>query len=246
MSNLVTYSAQDAIATITINRPDRLNALNEEVIVGLQQAWQRFEDGDERIAIVHAAGDRAFSVGADVKDPPKEMWQGVPSVGATTSKPVIAAVHGWCIGGAYCIVQMCDLVVASANTVFKYPEAQLGFTGGLIASAVARIPHKVAMEFMMLGEDFDAERAAAVGMVNKIVPVGEELTAALTWAKVLAESAPLVLETVKRFSLATLNPSPAEAAAIAREQLLRVRNSEDGKEGGRAFAEKRTPKFTGR
>ncbi|MEM7077263.1 MAG: enoyl-CoA hydratase-related protein [Pseudomonadota bacterium] len=245
MSDIITYSSADKIATITINRAERMNALNEDVIVGLQAAWQRLEESDDRVAVLHAAGDRAFSVGADVKSPPKEMWQGVPSVGATTSKPVIAAVHGWCIGGAYCIVQMCDLVVASANTVFKYPEAQLGFTGGLIASAVARIPHKVAMEFMMLGEDFPAERALAAGMVNKVVPVGEELTASLAWAKILAESAPLVLDTAKRFSLETLNKSPAEAGAISREQLLRVRNSEDGKEGGRAFAEKRTPQFHG-
>jgi enoyl-CoA hydratase len=246
MSELVTYTSAQKIATITINRPDRMNALNEDVIVGLQQAWQRFEDEDDLVAIVHAAGDRAFSVGADVKDPPKEMWQGVPSVGAATSKPVIAAVHGWCIGGAYCIVQMCDLVVASANTVFKYPEAQLGFTGGLIASAVARIPHKAAMEFMMLGEDFPAEKALACGMVNKIVAVGEELNAARDWATILANSAPLVLATTKKFSLATLNKSPAEAGALSREQLLTVRNSADGAEGGRAFAEKRTPEFKGR
>ena len=103
------------------------------------------------MAVLRAAGDRAFSVGADVKDPPKEMWQGVPSIGATTSKPVVAAVHGWCIGGLRDRPK-CDMVVAD-NTKFKYPEAQLGFTGGLISSAVARIPHKIAMEFMLLGED---------------------------------------------------------------------------------------------
>jgi len=178
MSELVTYTSVDNIATITINRPDRMNALNETVILGLQDAWRRFDDSDDRVAILHAAGDRAFSVGADVKDAPKEMWQGVPSIGVGTRKPIIAAVHGWCIGGAYVIVQMCDLVVASENTVFKYPEAQLGFTGGLISSAVARIPHKVAMEFMLLGEDFDAQKALAAGMVNKIVAKGEELAAA--------------------------------------------------------------------
>ncbi len=246
MTDVVTYSSSEAIATITINRAERMNALNEEVIVGLQQAWRDFEAGDDRVAVIHAAGERAWSVGADVKDPPKEMWQGVPSVGAQVSKPVIAAVHGWCIGGAYCIVQMCDLVVAAENTRFKYPEAQLGFTGGLIASAVARIPHKIAMEFMTLGEDFDAQRALQAGMVNRVVAQGQELSAALEWAKILAASAPLVLQTVKAFSLATLNKSPAEAGALSRDQLLTVRNSADGKEGGRAFAEKRTPRFTGK
>ncbi|MEQ8692615.1 MAG: enoyl-CoA hydratase-related protein, partial [Pseudomonadales bacterium] len=90
------------------------------------------------------------------------------------------------------------------------------------------------------------ERALAAGMVNKVVPQGEELNAALKWAKVLAESAPLVLETTKKFSLATLNQSPAEAGAVSREQLLKVKLSADGREGGKAFAEKRTPKFTGR
>ena len=244
-SNLVTYRSEDRIARITINRADKLNALNDELIVTLMQAWQQFEDGDDLVAVLHAAGDKAFSVGADIKSPPKEMWQGVPSVGVYTSKPIVAAVHGWCIGGAYCIVQMCDLVVASQTAKFKYPEAQLGFTGGLIASMVARVPHKVAMEFMLLGEELSAERAREVGMVNKVVPQGAELEAALAYAKILRNSAPLVVSAIKEFSLATLNQSPAEAAAVARETLLRVKTSSDGKEGGRAFAEKRTPNFTG-
>jgi enoyl-CoA hydratase/carnithine racemase len=242
----VTYEVDGRTAVITINRPDRMNALNEAVIVELQAAYERFEDGDERVAVIHAAGDRAFSVGADIKDPPKEMWQGVPSVGAEVSKPIIAAVHGWCIGGAYCIVQMCDLVVASETTVFKYPEAQLGFTGGLIASAAARIPHKIAMEFMLLGEDMPAQRAYDVGMVNRVVPAGTELEASLAMARILGRSAPLVTSTLKEFVLATLNCSPAEAGAISRNMLLAVRNSKDGAEGRRAFAEKRTPDFKGR
>jgi enoyl-CoA hydratase/carnithine racemase len=246
MTELVTYTSHDRVATITINRADRMNALNEEVILGLQAAWRRLENSDDRVAVLTAAGDKAFSVGADVKDAPKEMWQGVPSIGTQTSKPVIAAVKGWCIGGSYVIVQMCDLVVAADNTRFKYPEAQLGFTGGLIASAVARIPHKVAMEFMLLGEDFDAHRALAAGMVNKVVPTGEEEEQAHAWANILAQSAPLVVQGLKEFSIATLNKSPAEAGAIARDQLLDIKFSDDGAEGRKAFGEKRTPQFTGK
>ena len=246
MTELVTYTSHDRVATITINRSDRMNALNEEVILGLQAAWRRLENSDDRVAVLTAAGDKAFSVGADVKDAPKEMWQGVPSIGTQTSKPVIAAVKGWCIGGSYVIVQMCDLVVAADNTRFKYPEAQLGFTGGLIASAVARIPHKVAMEFMLLGEDFDAHRALSAGMVNKVVPAGEEEEQAHAWANILAKSAPLVVQGLKEFSMATLNKSPAEAGAIARDQLLDIKFSDDGAEGRKAFGEKRTPQFTGK
>jgi enoyl-CoA hydratase/carnithine racemase len=245
MSEVVSYESRDAIAIITINRPEKLNSLNEAVIQGLRDAWLKLEASDDRVAVLHAAGDRAFSVGADIKDPPAEMWQGVPSVGVPVSKPIIAALHGWCIGGAYVIVQMCDLVVASESTVFKYPEAQLGFTGGLIASAVARIPHKIAMEFMLLGQDFSAQRALHAGMVNRVVPVGEELSAALAYAEILRNSAPLVVQTLKEFSLATLNQSPAEAGAVSRDHLLAVRNSDDGAEGRRAFAEKRTPEFKG-
>ena len=95
MTELVTYTSNNNVATITINRAERMNALNEEIIVGLQQAWQHLQQSDDRVAVLHAAGDRAFSVGADVKAPPQEMWQGVPSIGVTTNKPIIAAVHGW-------------------------------------------------------------------------------------------------------------------------------------------------------
>ena len=245
MSEVVKHASDNGISTITLNRPDKMNALNEELIVTLQQSLKQFQESDDRVAILHAAGDKAFSVGADIKDPPKEMWQGVPSIGAKLTKPIIAAVHGWCIGGAYVIVQMCDMVIASENTIFKYPEAQLGFSGGLIASAVARIPHKIAMEFMLLGEDFSAQRAKETGMINRIVNKGKELEEARKWANILAKSAPLVVQTLKEFSLETIKQSPAEAGAIARHELLAVSTSKDGAEGRKAFGEKRDPIFKG-
>ncbi|MEK9748730.1 MAG: enoyl-CoA hydratase-related protein [Pseudomonadales bacterium] len=242
----VTYEVDGLTAIIRINRPEKLNALDESVIQGLRAAFRRYDEGTERCAILCASGDRAFSVGADIKNAPKEMWQGVPGVGVKTDKPIIAAVQGYCVGGAYILVQMCDLVVAADNTKFRYPEAQVGFTGGLIAGCATKIPHKVAMEFMLLGQDLTAQRAYEVGMVNQVVPVGQQLEAALNYARILERSAPLVVTTIKRLVSETVPKGPAETAAITRDALLTVRDSEDGAEGRKAFSEKRTPNFVGR
>ena len=141
---------------------------------------------------------------------------------------------------------MCDLVVAADNTIFKYPEAQVGFTGGLIAGCAARIPHKIAMEFMLLGEDLPAQRAFEVGMVNKVVPLGEQMEAALGYARILEASAPLVVQTIKGLVADTIPKGPAEISALIRDRLMAVRNSEDGAEGRLAFKEKRKPEFKGK
>ena len=129
MTDVVSYQVDGRTAVISINRAEKLNALDEDVIRELQSCFQRYVESDERCAILAAVGDRAFSVGADIKNPPPEMWQGVPGVGVLTDKPVIACVQGYCVGGAYILVQMCDLAVAADNTIFKYPEAQVGGEG---------------------------------------------------------------------------------------------------------------------
>jgi enoyl-CoA hydratase/carnithine racemase len=247
MNEAVTYESKDRVAIVTINRPEAMNALDESVVQGLRRAWQRLYEGEERCAILAAAGERAFSVGADLKNPPAELWQGVPGIGVAPDKPVIAALKGYCVGGAIVIVQHCDLVVAADNTIFIYPEAQVGFTGGLIAGAAARIPHKIAMELMLLGQRISAQRAYEVGMVNKVTLTGEEMVGAMEYAAILAASAPLVVRTLKRFVDQTVvAKSPSELSALCRRDLLAIRESADGAEGRRAFAEKRKPEFVGR
>ncbi|MBH68659.1 MAG: enoyl-CoA hydratase [Rhodospirillaceae bacterium] len=246
---LVLYKSEDRIAKITINRPEKMNALSNALVAELRDAFIRFKNSEDQCAVLTSSGDKAFSVGADIKDPPTDpdLWECMPGVGVIIDKPVIAAVAGYCVGGAYCLVQFCDIAVAAENSDFFYPEAQLGFCGGLIASTAARIPHKVAMEFMLTGKHFDAQRALEVGMINKIVPVGKQVEAAMEYARVLADSAPLVVSMIKRFVRDTVTPKgPSELHALARCELLRIRNSDDQREGGAAFKEKRVPVFKGK
>ncbi|NDE40412.1 MAG: enoyl-CoA hydratase/isomerase family protein [Betaproteobacteria bacterium] len=139
----------DGTTLITINRPERRNAICAQTAIELQQAFAEFDRSAQKVAVVTGTGDDAFSSGADVSKLP-ELWRCIPTLGITTEKPVIAAVAGHCVGGALVMTMMCDLLVAADNAKFSYPEAALGFTGGLIASLAARIPHKVAMEMLLL------------------------------------------------------------------------------------------------
>ncbi|MCH9671442.1 MAG: enoyl-CoA hydratase/isomerase family protein, partial [Gammaproteobacteria bacterium] len=106
----VTYESKDRIATITINRADKMNALSNGVVADIRDAFIQLNESDDRVAIVTAAGERAFSAGADLRDPPRdpELWECMPGVGVDVDKPLIAAVSGYCVGGAYVLVQMCD------------------------------------------------------------------------------------------------------------------------------------------
>jgi enoyl-CoA hydratase len=236
----------DGTTLIAINRPTRKNAICAVTARELQQAFADFDRSDQRVAVITGTGNDAFSSGADVSNVP-ELWRCVPTVGITTEKPVIAAVGGWCVGGALVIAMMCDLLVAADNAKFSYPEAKLGFTGGLISALPTRIPHKVAMELIMLCRTIDAKRAYDVGFVNEIVPTGTQVDAALAMARELATFAPLVLSTIKRFVINDVMPQgPSEKMGRAMRQLGAVRESEDGQEGARAFKEKRAPKWKGR
>jgi enoyl-CoA hydratase len=244
-TELVTYESKDGIAIITMNRPEKLNALSVDLGEALRAAWQRFQASDDRVAILASSTPRAFTVGADLTHPP-EIWRFTPSVGVEVDKPIIAAVDGYCVGGGVVLVNFCDLCVVADTAIFSYPEAKVGVTGGLISSLAARIPHKVAMEFILYVSDMSAQRAYEVGMVNKVVPADQLMDAAMEYAVKLKDHAPMVVSALKRFVGEVIAKGPSERAGIARRDTEAILDSGDKLEGIASFKEKRPPKFTGR
>jgi enoyl-CoA hydratase len=244
-SCVIVENFDDGVTVITLNRPHKKNAMTRQAAIDIQRAFEDFDRSPQRVAIFTGAGDDAFCAGADFSDKP-EFWRCTPTVGFRTEKPVIAAIGGWCIGGGLVFAMMSDLAVAAENAIFQYPEAKLGFTGGIIASMAGRIPHKFAMEVMLLGRRFSAERAMQMGLVNAVAPRGEHVQAARELALELIQGAPLVLQMLKRCVVRdVLAQSPVERMARTQAQLLAITESDDAKEGPAAHREKRAPVFKG-
>lgn len=242
----VTIEKHGKVTLFTIDRPTRKNAICKDTALELQAGFTEFDASNQRVAIITGAGSEAFSSGADVSNLP-ELWRCIPGCGFTTDKPIIAATAGWVVGGALVLTMLCDLIVAAENTRFSYPEAKLGFTGGMIAGLAARIPHKAAMELMLLGRTMESQRAYDVGLVNDVVPVGQQLERAMQHAETLANSAPLVLQTLKRFVNQYVLPrGPSEQMADVMRQLKAVNEGQDAAEGRVAFKEKRPAVYVGR
>ena len=244
---LLVSRGEDAVLRLTLNNPDKRNALATPLLGLIADALDAArEDEGVRCAVITGAGPKAFSVGADVTQLP-ELWRCIPTVGYRPKKPVIAAVEGWCTGGALVIAMMADLCVTGRSGKFYYPEAKIGLTGGMIAALPGRIPHKIAMELILLCRVVGAERAAQVGLVNEVVDDGKALETAIAWGKEMAGFAPMVMGTLKQVITEEILPrGPSEIWALHGQRLDAIRHGEDAKEGAAAFREKRPPVFRNR
>jgi len=232
------------VRVVSLARPEKRNAFNREIVYGLRDALAEFESSAARALIIRAEGDH-FCAGADLSDPPPDFWKCLPGVGVQLTKPVICATQGWTIGLGLTLMMMCDLAVAADDARFSFPEARVGVFGGMAAGLVARIPQKVAIEFLMLGEPMSAARAYEVGMINRVVPRAELDSTAMQMATTVAGMAPKVLAAMKRWTAQTTPRAPAEIFSVEAAVVGAMMASNDLKEGIASFKERRSAQFTG-
>jgi enoyl-CoA hydratase len=256
--NLLTRKS-DGIGWITINRPDKLNAMNIKTIEELWAAFREFGDDPEvRTVIFTGAGEKAFIAGADISefihlDAEKGREYSRRGHELTTMienfpKPVIAAINGYALGGGTEFALACHIRLASENAKLGQPEVRLGIIPGYGGSQrLARLVGKgKAMEMILSGRIIEAAEASEIGLVNKVVPATELLTAAEAMAKEIIKNAPLALAYSIEAISRGLDGTLAEGLEIEAEIFGRCCATEDFREGAKAFIEKRKPDFRGR
>ncbi|MBM4337574.1 MAG: enoyl-CoA hydratase/isomerase family protein [Deltaproteobacteria bacterium] len=243
------------IAIITMNRPEAMNAYTREMLAGLDQAFRIFDrDPELWVAILTGAGAKSFSAGMDLKDAAPLLTSG-DSLGyddptkrqfSDIYKPIIAAVNGLCVAGGLEMLQGTDLRIAAEHAKFGLAEVRWGLVpaGGSHIRLPRQIPWVVAMELLLTGESLDARRALEIGLVNRVVPADRVMPEALELAEKICRNGPLAVRTAKEIALRALGQEPG--FVLEKALAARVFASQDAREGPRAFAEKRPPKFTGR
>lgn len=264
------YEKRGPIAILTLNRPDRRNALSPELLVKLAGAWKDFRDDESlRVAILTGTGEQAFCAGGDLgrlmplftgAKQPEDDWDhqlmsDVGDIMATALlrpfelyKPIIAAINGIAVAGGSEILQSTDLRIASSRASFGLTESQRGLVpgGGSMVRLPRQIPYCKAMEIMLLGDAIPAAEAHRIGFINEVVSPEELMPRALEVAEKLSKNAPLSLQAIKEVAIRTNGMALEEAYAVEHEVSGRVVTSEDAREGPRAFMEKREPVFRGR
>jgi enoyl-CoA hydratase len=252
------------VQLLTLNRPQAANSLNPGLMGELGRAFDEIaHDDDTRVVVLTGAGDRVFCAGMDLKAfseqsaepadaPPSDEGSGGGGGGQGFNlfqypcpKPVIAAVNGAAVGGGFELVLACDLAVAADTARFGLPEVKRGLLaagGGTLLGT--RLPLAVALEIALTGEYIDAPRAADLGLVNRVVPADQLIESSLELAAVIAANGPLAIQTTKELTRRAVLDDPKLGWARP-EEIARVFQSDDAKEGAAAFLEKRAPNWTG-
>ncbi|KPH81372.1 enoyl-CoA hydratase/isomerase family protein [Bosea vaviloviae] len=255
----IDFEVEDGIAIITINRPERLNAMDGDHYRALSEAWIKVRDDiDIRVAIVTGAGERAFTTGADIKSfvaKPAEfsqMWltqrDQLLNRGLEVWKPVICAVNGLCLGGGMTLLMGTDLRVAAEHATFSLAEVKRGVipANGGTQRVLSQLPYAIAMEMLLTGDSIDAQTALRWGLINKVVPAGEVMSAAKDYARRIAAAAPLAVQAAKELAIRGRDMDLTTGLRMEQMVLRLLQSTEDAKEGPAAFAEKRPADFKGR
>jgi enoyl-CoA hydratase/carnithine racemase len=255
----IDYQKEGRIAIFTINRPEALNAMNVQAARELHQAMVDFRDDPELwVGIITGAGERAFCVGADIKDMLpflKEHLQNrpwampdTPMRGLELWKPLIAAINGLALGGGLEIALACDLRIASEKARLGTPEVMLGLIPGW--GGTQRLPRMIpqckAAELLLMGKPIDAQEAYRIGLVNIVVPPEAVMPTAREWAETICQAGPLAVRAAKEAMLRGSGLTLEEGLRLENALEAYLMGTEDFAEGTSAFIEKRKPNFKGK
>jgi len=253
-----TYEKEGRIATVTINRPERMNALHPPANLELHDIWNDFQNDPEVwIGILTGSGDRAFSAGNDLKYTAEHGMNmvrvgesGFGGLAKRTDcwKPIIAAVNGFALGGGFEMALACDIIIAADHARLGLPEPRVGLMAG--AGGVHRLPRmmpqKIAMGYILTGRHMTAQEAHRWGIVNEVAPLADLMPTVHRWAQDILEGAPLSIRASKQAAMMGLGQPLDIALNLEYTQNTIMRRSEDIVEGPKAFAEKRKPNWKGR
>ena len=254
MSDEVLVERRGAVQVITINRPAAKNALNLAVAEAVAAAVDELDASDELWAGVLTGAGGTFSAGMDLKaflrgESPAIEGRGLCGITQTPPrKPLVGAAEGWALAGGFELLLACDLIVAARTARFGVPEVKrsLVAAGGAALQLPRRVPFAIALELLLTGEPIGAERAAEVGLVNRVTDEGGALDAAVELATLIAGNGPLAVAATKQIARSSVDWTLAEGWAEQARIVAPVFGSADAREGATAFAEKRAPVWKGR
>ncbi len=255
----ILYAVEERVATVTLNRPDVHNAQNDTLRRELHQAFTALTtDDDVTVIVITGAGDRAFSAGADIREfvepaSPTQLRERrkrieYRSVMDRCSQPIIAAINGFALGGGLELALACDIRIAAESATLGLTEVNLAIIPG--GGGTQRLPRLVgrgkALEMILTGARIPASEALRIGLVERVVPAGEALTAATELARTIAGKAPIALRYAKEAVVKGLGMALEDGLRLEGDLSTLLRTTEDRVEGAKAFLEKRKPRWTGR